>query len=146
MHHHTMITRLGLQRLLPIVLVHFFCTCIQVFCCISFQLRVVCAWLMIKCSVHLHDAVICMPCDLDIKMNWILSFRVQFPMARFCLVMEKLLAKRSQVKPCICYIVGKCLINFHYGSMALVCLSTSIYPFRAFKTERGIGQELTMYW
>jgi len=145
MHHHTMITRLGLQRLLPIGLCISFELASKCCCCISFQLHV-CAWLMINCSVHLQDSVICMPWDLDIKMNWILSFRVQFPMARFCLVMEKLLAKRSQVKPCICYIVGKCLINFHYGSMALVCLSTSIYPFRAFKTERGIGQELTMYW
>lgn len=92
-------------------------------------------WL-IKCSVHLHDSVMCMPWDLNIKMNWILSCRVQFPVTRFCLFMEKLLAKRSQVKPCICYIVGKTV--FSTFTMALVCLSTSAYPFCAFKLSKTV--------
>jgi hypothetical protein len=92
-------------------------------------------WL-IKCGVHLHDSVICMPWDLNIKMNWILSCRVQFPVTRFCLFMEKLLAKRSQVKPCICYIVGKTV--FSTFTMALVCLSTSAYPFCAFKLSKTV--------
>ena len=72
-YHHTMITRLGLQRLLPIGLCISFELASKCCCCISFQLHVVCAWLMINCSVHLQDSVICMPWDLDIKMNWILS-------------------------------------------------------------------------